>query len=100
MIEKTIIAQILKALPFETILIIAIVIVAIYMTLKVNKLVNTTYKERKQQHKCELVLRMLPCLTERAKEWLIDPEQNGGRPPQPTFKDCKNTKDTLTKRSS
>lgn len=80
----------------QTIGIVAVFILAMWLVLRVNKVVSDKQANdeevkdnvrllTKQQHKTQQLVSACPCVSKKNATWLQDPLLNGGAPPDPVI---------------
>lgn len=88
--EKQLTALVLENIPLAVLLIIAVIALAVVVTVRYNKKISQAEADRaeaqgvkKQQDKIIQLLEAAPCISKRNATWLQDETKNGGRPPEP-----------------
>ncbi|MBF0406700.1 MAG: hypothetical protein HQM10_05060 [Candidatus Riflebacteria bacterium] len=88
-LDKYLIQQFLNNTPSLILLMIAVICLAVIVTMRVNKAINKEGEQNsrieiveKQQHKSEQVISACPCISKENATWLQDKERNGGKPPE------------------
>lgn len=89
-LEKYLTGLALDNIPLAALLIIAVIALAVVVTVRYNKKISQAENERaefkimkKQQEKIIQLLEAAPCVSKRNATWLQDETKNGGRPPEP-----------------
>lgn len=89
-LEKYLTSLALENIPLAALLIIAVVALAVIVTVRYNKKISQAEADRaraliteKQQAKIIQLLEAAPCISKRNATWLQDETKNGGRPPEP-----------------
>ena len=89
-LEKQLTALALEHIPLAVLLIIAVIALAVVVTVRYNRKISQAEADRaeaqgvkKQQDKIIQLLEAAPCISKRNATWLQDETKNGGRPPEP-----------------
>jgi predicted ABC-type exoprotein transport system permease subunit len=69
----------------------AIIALAVFIVIRINKAISKDKKQEKQQHKIIQLFTACPCVSKKNATWLQDPARNGGQPPEPVT--CKYRED-------
>ncbi|MBF0406483.1 MAG: hypothetical protein HQM10_03955 [Candidatus Riflebacteria bacterium] len=88
-LDKYLIQQVLNNTPSMILLMIAVISLAVIVTMRVNKAISKEGEQNsrieiveKQLHKTETIVTACPCISKENATWLQDKTRNGGKPPE------------------
>jgi hypothetical protein len=88
LLEKHLTTLALENTPLALLLVIAVVALAVVVTVRYNSKINQAEADRndaairkKQQEKIIQLIEAMPCVSKPNATWLQDEAKNGGRPP-------------------